>query len=67
MHQISAPHIENIIYRHGSRKGAYSPAFRALRKGMVLMYVTYSDLFAFVMVLVAVATLVAHLNDKHKK
>ena len=31
------------------------------------MYVTYSDLFAFVMVLVAVATLVAHLNDKHKK
>lgn len=34
-------------------------------KGMVPMYVTYSDLFTFVIMLAAIITLVT--NDKHKK
>ena len=34
-------------------------------RGLMLMYVTYSDLFTFVIMLVAIITLVR--NDKHKK
>lgn len=34
---------------------------------VMLMYVTYGDLFAFVMVLLAVATFVCSHNDIHKK
>ena len=37
------------------------------RKGLVLMYVTYSDLFTFVTMLVAVITLVITINKHNKK
>lgn len=37
----------------------------SMRKGLMLMYVTYEELFLFVTMLVAVITLVR--NDKHKK
>ena len=45
--------------------GAVMPSVSSLAKGVVLMYITYSDLFTFVMMLVAIITLVR--NDKHKK
>lgn len=34
---------------------------------MVHMYVTYSDLFAFVMVIFTVATFICNQNGVHKK
>lgn len=37
------------------------------RKGMVHMYVTYSDLFAFVMVIFTVVTFICNQNGVHKK
>ena len=41
------------------------PSVSSLAIGVVLMYITYSDLFTFVIMLVAIITLVR--NDKHKK
>ncbi|RGT73328.1 hypothetical protein DWX08_06505 [Ruminococcus sp. AF18-22] len=37
------------------------------RKGLVPMYVTYSDLFTFVIMLVASITLVITINKHNKK
>ena len=44
---------------------AVMPSVSSLAKGVVLMYITYSDLFTFVIMIVAIITLVR--NDKHKK
>nr|DAG21495.1 MAG TPA: holin [Caudoviricetes sp.] len=41
--------------------------FRSLAKGVVLMYVTYDDLFTFVLMIVAIITLVKSFYDKRKK
>lgn len=41
------------------------PSVSSLAKGVVLMYITYSDLFTFVIMIVAIITLAR--NDKHKK
>lgn len=40
------------------------PSVSSLAKGVVLMYVTYSDLFTFVIMIVAIITLV---RDKKRK
>lgn len=40
------------------------PSVSSLAKGVVLMHITYSDLFTFVIMIVAIITLVR--NDKHK-
>ena len=55
-----------IIYLPRQPVGRLYP-FRVLRKGVVLMYVTYSDLFTFVTMLVAVITLVITINKHNKK
>jgi hypothetical protein len=41
------------------------PSVSSLGKGVVLMYITYGDLFTFVIMLVAIITLVR--ENKHKK
>ena len=41
------------------------PSVSSLAKGVALMYITYGDLFTFVIMIVAIITLVR--NDKHKK
>ena len=46
--------------------GRYVATYSNRERGLVLMYVTYSDLFLFVTMLVAVITLVKN-NDKHNK
>jgi hypothetical protein len=40
------------------------PSVSSLAKGVVLMYVTYSDLFAFVIMLAAIITFVRNDNKK---
>ena len=41
--------------------------FRSLAKGVVLMYVTYDNLFTFVLIIIAIITLVKSFYDKRKK
>lgn len=41
--------------------------FWSLTKGVVLMYVTYDDLFNFVLMIIAIITLVKNFYDKRKK
>lgn len=41
------------------------PSVSSLAKGVVLMYITYSDLFTFVIMLAAIITLVR--DNKRKK
>nr|DAO28504.1 MAG TPA: hypothetical protein [Inoviridae sp.] len=55
-----------IVYLHDNWKGRSHP-FRSLAKGVVLMYVTYNDLFTFVLMIVAIITLVKSFYDEHKK
>lgn len=52
-----------ILYKAAGR--AVIPSVSSSSKGVVLMYVTYGDLFTFVIMLVAVITLV--INNKLKK
>ena len=56
-------HIDNIIYLPRSCWGVMSAAGRFYRRRLVLM-VTYSDLFQFVIMLCAVITLVIYLTRK---
>ena len=56
--------FENIIYLLRDRWGVMSAAGHAYGRRLVLM-VTYSDLFAFVIMLCAVITLV--INITHQK
>jgi hypothetical protein len=44
---------------------AVMPSVSSLAKGVVLMYITYGDLFTFVIMLVAIITLVR--DNKRKK
>jgi hypothetical protein len=44
---------------------AVTPSASSPAKGVVLMYITYSDLFTFVIMLAAIITLVR--NDRYKK
>lgn len=46
---------------------AHTICFLSLEERSCFMYVTYSDLFAFVMVLIAVATFFNSDNNRHKK
>ena len=55
-----------IIYLPRQLGGRIHP-FRSLAKGVVLMYVTYDDLFTFVLMIVAIITLVKSFYDKRKK
>lgn len=43
------------------------PPVPSLAEGVVLMYVTYNDLFTFVLMIVAIITLVKSFYGKHKK
>ena len=47
--------------------GDVLPPVPSLAEGVVLMYVTYNDLFTFVLMIVAIITLVKSFYDKHKK
>ncbi len=47
--------------------GQYVAAYSIRERRLVLMYVTYSDLFTFVTMLVAVITLVLTINKHNKK
>ena len=63
MHQISALHIENIIYLTGQPEDVLQPDPSLAERGGFM--VTYSDLFTFVIMLCTIIALVR--NDKHKK
>ena len=52
-----------IIYLSGQPVGRLYP-FRVLRKGVVLMYVTYSDLFTFVMMITGIIALIIQIHKK---
>ena len=54
------------IFNQATGEGEYHP-FRSLAKGVVLMYVTYDNLFTFVLMIAAIITLVKSFYDKHKK
>ncbi len=56
----------SIIYLPRQLGGRFHP-FWSLTKGVVLMYVTYENLFTFVLVIVAIITLVKNFYDKRKK
>ena len=43
------------------------PPVPSLEEGVVLMYVTYDNLFTFVLMIIAIITLVKSFYDKHKK
>lgn len=62
---MSETYIDNSILTQGA-DGAICSHLLEGERGLVLMYVTYSDLFLFVTMLVAVITLVKN-NDKHNK
>lgn len=52
-----------IIYLPRQPVGRLYP-FQVLRKGVVLMYVTYSDLFAFVMMITGIVALIYQIHKK---
>ena len=56
--------IDNIVYLPGEPKGRCASAGRFM-KGVVHM-VTYSDLFAFVIMLCAVVTLAITISERKK-
>lgn len=63
---VSAPdlqYLDNIIYLPREPTGRYLAAYMQKKGWPVLMYVTYGDLFTFVIMLCTVITLVY----KHKK
>ena len=43
------------------------PPVPSLEEGVVLMYVTYDNLFTFVLMIIAIITLVKSFYDKRKK
>ena len=47
--------------------GDVLPPVPSLEEGVVLMYVTYDNLFTFVLMIIAIITLVKSFYDKHKK
>ena len=55
--------VDNIIYLPGQPVGRLYP-FRVLRKGVVLMYVTYSDLFTFVIMITGIISLIYQIHKK---
>lgn len=57
------PHHDNIIYLPRGPLGRYVSRRTLCERGLVLM-VTYSDLFQFVIMLCAVITLVIHFTRK---
>ena len=60
------PQINQIVYLPRQLGGRIHP-FRSLAKGVVLMYVTYNDLFTFVLMILAIITLVKNFYDNRKK
>ncbi len=62
---MSETYIDNSILTKAA--GDVLPPVSSLAKGVVLMYVTYNDLFTFVLMIVAIITLVKSFYDKHKK
>lgn len=59
-------HFENSISAKAA-VGRASTHSESCWKGVVYMYVTYNDLFTFVLMIVAIITLVKSIYDKHKK
>ena len=59
-------HPNRIMYLPRQLGGRIHP-FRSLAKGVVLMYVTYDDLFTFVLMIIAIITFVKSFYDKQKK
>ena len=57
--------IENDIL--SKAVGGQLPPVSSLVKGVVLMYLTFDDLLAFVFLIIAIITLVISIYDKHKK
>lgn len=55
------------IYLPRQLGGTALHSFRSLAEGVELMYVTYNNLFTFVLMIVAIITLVKSFNDRHKK
>ena len=67
-HSPELPGLHNrIIYLPRKLGGTAFHSFRSLAEGVVLMYVTYDNLFTFVLMIVAIITLVKSFNDRHKK
>lgn len=62
---MSETYIDNSILTKAA--GDVLPPVPSLAEGVVLMYVTYNDLFTFVLMIVAIITLVKSFYDKHKK
>ncbi|KLU69389.1 MAG: hypothetical protein RHS_4791 [Robinsoniella sp. RHS] len=52
---------------YGSRQGVVPSVLSLVGNEVVPMYVTYSDLFTFVIMLTSVITLVVTIKKKHKK
>ena len=65
--KLDTPHHDNIIYLPGQPGGDCHSVLSLAGKGVAHMYVTWSDLISFVLMLVAIITLVKHWNDEHKK
>ena len=65
--KLDTPHHDNIIYLPGQPEGDCHSVLSLAGKGVAHMYVTWSDLISFMLMLVAIITLVNHWNDKHKK
>lgn len=61
------PGQHKIIYLPRQLGGTAFLRSGVLRKGVRLMYVTYDNLFTFVLMIVAIITLVKSFNDRHKK
>ena len=62
LHQQQGPH--KIIYSPRQPNRRLSIPFRVLRKGVVLMYVTYSDLFTFIIMITGIIALIVQIHKK---
>lgn len=58
-------HIDNNIFNKAA--GDVLPPVPSLAEGVVFMYITYNDLFTFVLMIIAIISLVISIYDKHKK
>ena len=59
--------LNNIIYLPRQPGGDCHSVLSLVGRGWRTLYVTWSDLISFVLMLVAIITLVKHWNDEHKK
>nr|DAW95487.1 MAG TPA: hypothetical protein [Bacteriophage sp.] len=53
-----------IIYSPRQPNRRLSIPFRVLRKGVVLMYMTYGDLFTFIIMITGIIALIVQIHKK---